>query len=360
MNKAELKNYHKQKDSAELIKAQKAATDHLMSTLSHLPWTREAVVAGGAPREWYRQQPASDIDIFLIGTTITKTQLEFTLREAGFDVKEATRGDRYSDDSDDYGYRNPGIKWVYDGHIDWRSSVLSGAHRIKYQVIVTEFSDLSKLLGSFPVEISKFTWNHVTKKITGEPGALKDMADKTVTKTGFDYKRGKYVDKILHKFPDHKFVNLFDQSNAVSKTKGADHPYRMAAKHPENRPQPITPDQFVYWLQGFFEMANPTALNELQTTMVKDHLALVFNKLTPNRNGDVFMPKPVQWSANVDEQRRIATEVKGPVIEVTWEKDELGSASEPVYFSDKSESFKRPTFKVPLSTISAAKTLVSC
>ena len=339
MNKAELKNYHKQKDSAELIKAQKAATDHLMSTLSHLPWTREAVVAGGAPREWYRQQPASDIDIFLIGTTITKTQLEFTLREAGFDVKEATRGDRYSD-SDDYGYRNPGIKWVYGGHIDWRSSVLSGAHRIKYQVIVTEFQDLSKLLGSFPVEISKFTWNHVTKKINGDHGALKDMADKTVTKTGFDYKRGKYVDKILHKFPDHKFVNLFDRPNAVSKTNGADHPYRMAAKHPENPPRPITPDQFVYWLQGFFEMANPTALNELQTTMVKDHLALVFNKLTPNRNGDVFMPKPM--------------------VEVTWENDQLVPSSEPVYFSDKSESFKRPTFKVPLSTISAAKTLVSC
>lgn len=357
MNKAELENYHKQKDSAELIKAQKSATDHLMSTLSHLPWTREAVVAGGAPREWYRQQPATDIDIFLIGTTITKTQLECTLREAGFDVKEATRGDRYSDS--DYGYRNPGIQWVYDGHIDWRPSSLSGAHRIKYQVIVTKFPDLAKLLASFPVEISKFTWNHVTKKINGEPGALKDMADKTVTKTGFDYKRGKYVDKILRKYPDHTYVNLFDPPNAVIKTKGVDHPYRMAAKHPENPPRPITPDQFVYWLQGFFEMANPIALNELQTTMIKDHLALVFNKLTPNRNGDVFMPRPGEsWPTSPVDLR--PTDVKGQMIEVTWEKDELGSTSEPVYFSDKSEWFKRPTFKVPLSTISAAKTLVSC
>ncbi len=355
MNRAELKNYHKQKDSAELIKAQKAATDHLMSTLSHLPWTREAVVAGGAPREWYRQQPASDIDIFLIGTTITKTQLEFTLREAGFDVKEAARGDRYSD-SDDYGYRNPGIKWVYDGHIDWRSSVLSGAHRIKYQVIVTEFQDLSKLLGSFPVEISKFTWNHVTKKINGEPGALKDMADKTVTKTAFDYKRGKYVDKILHKFPDHKFVNLFDNANAVAtKTKKADHPYRMAAKHPENPPQAMDPTAFVFWLQGFFEMANPTALNELQTTMVKDHLALVFNKLTPNRNGDVFMPRPVQWPANVDEQRRIATEVKGRMLEVKTDQVPEPSVTAPFAIYNGHE-----LVKVSPSYVSPVKTLVSC
>jgi hypothetical protein len=46
----------------------------------------------------------------------------------------------------------------------------------------------------------------------------------------------------------------------------------------------MTPEQFVYWLQGFMEMADPTTLTEKQTQQIKDHLALVFDKQTPDRN----------------------------------------------------------------------------
>lgn len=45
----------------------------------------------------------------------------------------------------------------------------------------------------------------------------------------------------------------------------------------------MTPEQFVYWLQGFMEMADPKELNETQTQQIKDHLKLVFDKKTPNR-----------------------------------------------------------------------------
>lgn len=34
--------------------------------------------------------------------------------------------------------------------------------------------------------------------------------------------------------------------------------------------------EFCYWLQGLFEMAEPVALTEKQTALVKAHLALVF------------------------------------------------------------------------------------
>ena len=34
--------------------------------------------------------------------------------------------------------------------------------------------------------------------------------------------------------------------------------------------------EFCYWLQGFFELADQKALTELQTEMVKKHLAMVF------------------------------------------------------------------------------------
>ena len=44
----------------------------------------------------------------------------------------------------------------------------------------------------------------------------------------------------------------------------------------------MTPEQFAYWLQGFAEISQkpPT---EAEWTIIKDHLATVFEKVTPNR-----------------------------------------------------------------------------
>lgn len=40
-------------------------------------------------------------------------------------------------------------------------------------------------------------------------------------------------------------------------------------------------EQFCYWLQGFFEMTDSKNLSEAQVKMIKEHLALVFQKVTP-------------------------------------------------------------------------------
>lgn len=45
----------------------------------------------------------------------------------------------------------------------------------------------------------------------------------------------------------------------------------------------MTTEQFTYWLQGFFEVSGDKKLNEKQVTIIKDHLALVFDKVTPDR-----------------------------------------------------------------------------
>lgn len=42
--------------------------------------------------------------------------------------------------------------------------------------------------------------------------------------------------------------------------------------------------EFTYRLQGFFEISDAKKLDEKQVQIIKDHLALVFNKVTPNRN----------------------------------------------------------------------------
>ena len=45
---------------------------------------------------------------------------------------------------------------------------------------------------------------------------------------------------------------------------------------------------FTYWLQGFFEISDSNKLNEKQVQIIKDHLALVFDKVTPDRNGSTI------------------------------------------------------------------------
>jgi len=45
----------------------------------------------------------------------------------------------------------------------------------------------------------------------------------------------------------------------------------------------MTTTEFCYWLQGFMETADPKSINETQTQIIKDHLDLVFNKVTPDR-----------------------------------------------------------------------------
>lgn len=44
----------------------------------------------------------------------------------------------------------------------------------------------------------------------------------------------------------------------------------------------MTAEQFTYWLQGFIEINDPKTIEEKETQIIKDHLATVFNKVTPN------------------------------------------------------------------------------
>ena len=43
----------------------------------------------------------------------------------------------------------------------------------------------------------------------------------------------------------------------------------------------MTPEQFVYWLQGFFELTDAEKLPAEQTRIIREHLKTVFKKETP-------------------------------------------------------------------------------
>jgi hypothetical protein len=44
----------------------------------------------------------------------------------------------------------------------------------------------------------------------------------------------------------------------------------------------MTSQDFAYWLHGFFEISDSNKLTEKQVQIIKDHLDLVFKKVTPD------------------------------------------------------------------------------
>lgn len=52
----------------------------------------------------------------------------------------------------------------------------------------------------------------------------------------------------------------------------------------------MTPEQFIYWLQGFLEIADPKKLDKTQIQIIKDHIALVMTKETPYRGQTQLQP----------------------------------------------------------------------
>lgn len=67
----------------------------------------------------------------------------------------------------------------------------------------------------------------------------------------------------------------------------------------------MTSRDFVYWLQGLFELAAPKVLDERQTDLVKRHLAMVFiHEIDPSMGG-------------LEHQRRLTEAHGGKVI--GWE-----------------------------------------
>ena len=60
---------------------------------------------------------------------------------------------------------------------------------------------------------------------------------------------------------------------------------------------------FCYWLQGYFEISGSNMLSSKQAQIIKDHLDLVFNKVTPDRNENKSLGIDAQ-----EEVRKILTE----------------------------------------------------
>lgn len=53
--------------------------------------------------------------------------------------------------------------------------------------------------------------------------------------------------------------------------------------------------QFAIWLHGFLEISNAESIDQTQTQIIKDHLALLFEKKTPDRSEEEFFNNPTRY-----------------------------------------------------------------
>lgn len=88
-------------------------------------------------------------------------------------------------------------------------------------------------------------------------------------------------------------------------------------------------ENFVYWLQGLFEMSDTKTLNETQVQIIKEHLHLVFNGVTPTKiESQPFVKHiTVQGSPPLD-VKTASLELKQPLISDSIKKllEELDKA----------------------------------
>lgn len=78
----------------------------------------------------------------------------------------------------------------------------------------------------------------------------------------------------------------------------------------------MTPENFCYWLQGLLEVANPETLDKNQLAIVREHLQLVFNKVTTKVVHDIKFDK----SQILQDVKTLSKEAIDKIIQKTYDE----------------------------------------
>lgn len=174
-----------------IIDKQKNTADKALDILFSV--CPSAIVAGGAPRDWYLGNPAKDIDIFI--TTDNRWTTRVTgrvLSRLGFEnvspiVPKEDGIQNYT--------KNPNIKFVYNCKLDGES----------IQIIVL-YDSTYRIVDTFAFNICKVWYKN--SKINTTADFEYAVSNKVIVKQGELYSSTTaYKDKIVNKFPEYKYYN---------------------------------------------------------------------------------------------------------------------------------------------------------
>lgn len=158
------------------------------------------ILAGGAPRDWFFDREATDLDIYL-HVPLNQNLKVFQKRLHAIGITDTVLSDVFNEDSPYK--RNPLVRWVlsfvYDG--------------ITVQLIVMTESTFTSVVQYFPLSICKVYWKNGVIRDAGTCTQFGvTVAHKAIVKTGEAYSAGGwYIDKIKAKFPDFQYYeNMHD------------------------------------------------------------------------------------------------------------------------------------------------------
>ena len=184
------------------IEKQKQIADYLLSKLEAIdPF---CILAGGAPRDWFFEREATDLDIYLHIPKYFKFKV-FEKQLAAIGITDTVFSSTFNEDSD---YRrNPLVRWVLSFVYD----------DMPVQLIVMTESTFDSVVDHFPLSICKAWYKQGAICQTGKWSQFGvTVARKAIVKTGEAYSAGGwYIEKILAKFPDFTFYDSMQDFCAV-------------------------------------------------------------------------------------------------------------------------------------------------
>lgn len=153
------------------------------------------IVAGGAPRDWYFNKGASDIDLFFHFRENSLSWQVKDLLENSLGVIVSQKG---GDDFPEHYKRNPNLRRVFE---------------ISRDGVKVQFMEMDKptwdVVGKFPISISKAWYKGESIKL--EKDFLVGEKYSAIIKTGNLYNNSDaYIKKIRKKFPEFKYYDGFE------------------------------------------------------------------------------------------------------------------------------------------------------
>ena len=154
------------------------------------------MLRGGAPRDWYFDRPANDIDIYLYRPDL-QTSHAFTsiLNSVGIAVRQ-----RGSDNTNHPLYEtNSMIYKVFD----------SKYKGLRFQFIFMREKTFTSVVPTFPLNICKIWYKNGTIHTTKD--FIRAVTHKAIVKVNTLYADGdKYINKVLGYFPDYKYYYSYE------------------------------------------------------------------------------------------------------------------------------------------------------